>query len=58
MNDEVAELKNLAVEFDGARLPTTKANIAEKAMKLLIPIVTHQSNEIFKLKVRLNKCHE
>ena len=58
MNDEIAALKNLLIEFEGARLPTTKANIAEKVMKLLIPLVVHQSKQIFALKVRLNKCPE
>jgi len=58
MNDEIAELKNLLIEFEGARLPTTKANIAEKALKILGAVVIHQSKEIFALKVRLNKCHE
>lgn len=58
MNEEIAELKNLLVEFDRARLPTTKANIAEKAMKILIPLVIHQSKEIFKLKVGANKCQK
>jgi len=58
MNDELSELKNLLIEFEGARLPTTKANIAEKSMKILIPVVIRQNKEIFNLKVRVNKCPE
>ncbi|GAA6171619.1 hypothetical protein NBRC116592_12890 [Colwellia sp. KU-HH00111] len=58
MNEEIAALKNLAIEFEGARLPTTKANIAEKAMKILIPLVIHQNQELFSLKVRLSKCQK
>jgi len=55
MNEEIAELKNLLIEFDSARLPTTKANIGEKAMKLLIPLVIHQSKEVFALKQKVSK---
>lgn len=52
MNEEIAELKNLLIEFDIARLPTTKAKIAEQALKLLVPIVIYQNDELFKIKMR------
>lgn len=56
--EHVTELEHLLKEFDLAKLPTTKAKIAEQTLKILIPLVIQQNAEIFKLKARLNKCQK
>lgn len=56
MENEVKELKKLLVEFEQARLPTSKASIAEKTLKILVPVVIHQQIEINELKMECNQC--